>query len=38
VTLRQMQDWLRIQYQLLNRTKIELLPNGMPYFGTVTVR
>jgi hypothetical protein len=38
VTLRKMQDWLRIQYQLLNRTKIEFLPNGMPYYGTVTVQ
>ena len=38
VTLRQRQDWLQIQYHLLNRTRIEFLSNGMPYFGTVTVQ
>jgi RHS repeat-associated protein len=38
VTLSNINAWKKIQHQLLNRTKIEFLPNGMPYFGTVNVK
>ena len=30
--------WKKIQFELLNRTKVEFLPNGQPYLGTITVR
>jgi hypothetical protein len=38
VTISNIEAWKKIQFQLLNKTKIELLPNGQPYLGTITVR
>ncbi len=38
VTTSNVEAWKKIQFQLLNKTKIELLPNGQPYLGSITVR
>jgi hypothetical protein len=38
VTLKDIDNWLLIQFHLLNGTKIEFLPNGKPYFGTMIVK
>jgi hypothetical protein len=37
-TTSNVEAWKKIQFQLLNKTKIELLPNGQPYLGSITVR
>ncbi|RYH61440.1 MAG: DUF2778 domain-containing protein [Alcaligenaceae bacterium] len=38
VTTSNIEAWKKIQFELLNRTKVEFLPNGQPYLGTITVR